>query len=80
MRGLEEEAVTDGLRFPVVDAVAPCSLLAAPVSHFIDFHTVTSEQLQRIQIPFCFAPTRPGLVDALTCWFDVSFDSSDPTV
>ena len=68
------------MTLPVVDHVPVSALLAAPVSHFIDFHTVTKQELQGIQIPLQFTCSKPGLVDAIACWFDVTFDGSDPNV
>jgi len=76
---LEAESVSDSLSLPVVDYVPPCALLAAPVSHLIDFHTATMESLKVVQIPLHFNCSRPGLVDAISCWFDVTFDGTNET-
>jgi len=75
LSGMHEEAVNSFFRTPVIDALNAAHMLAQPVSVELDFHTITKEQLQTIQMPMDFVCTGIGVVHGIACWFDVTFDA-----
>ncbi|CAL5219667.1 g1550 [Coccomyxa viridis] len=63
----------------VVDAVDPRCLVCQPVSHQIDFCTVTEEELHDITLRLQFPAGSAGNIHGLACWFDVDFQGSADT-
>ena len=76
MEALYETATKAYLEQPVIDSFSPNLLLAAPVSHVIDFTTADEKDLQEIVMPLHYVSTSVGRCHGLACWFDVLFNGS----
>jgi len=79
LTALHQESVDAHYRTPVVDALNVDNLLAPATQHHIDFHTVTKDELQNVQMPLSFECTGVGVVHGVACWFDVTFDAPGDT-
>ncbi|XP_022959455.1 probable histone-arginine methyltransferase 1.4 [Cucurbita moschata] len=61
---------------PVVDAFDPRLLVAASMSHVLDFTNIKEEELYDIDIPLKFVASVGARIHGLACWFDVLFNGS----
>lgn len=77
MEALYETAMKAYLAQPVIDSFSPNLLLAAPVSHVIDFTQADETDLHEIIIPLRFVSTSVGRLHGLACWFDVLFNGTN---
>jgi len=77
LSSLREQAVKDHLAQPVVGYFSPKVMIASPpVTHRIDFQTVTLDELKTIDIEYRFEIERTALMHGLACWFDVTFNGT----
>jgi histone-arginine methyltransferase CARM1 len=62
---------------PVVGVFDPNCLMSSPDCKWVDFLTVSMEELKTFSIPFSFISDYTGVVHGLGGWFDLSFEGSD---
>jgi histone-arginine methyltransferase CARM1 len=66
---------------PVVGYFDPSILISADFcSHSMDFHSVTLEEMQTIEIPFTFVINKTSILHGIASWFDVDFNGSTAVI
>jgi len=81
MTCLQEQSTKENFGQPVVGYFNPDILLAENRgSHFVDFHTVTVEELKAFEIPFSHVVTKTAVCHGIAGWFDCDFIGSEKTV
>ncbi|KAL3083976.1 hypothetical protein niasHS_008848 [Heterodera schachtii] len=74
---LQEPALDELFRQPVVDAWSGAILASPSVKWTVNFERDPVERLHRIQIPFTMNVKRSCHVHGLASWFDVAFDGTN---
>ncbi|KND03197.1 uncharacterized protein SPPG_02254 [Spizellomyces punctatus DAOM BR117] len=69
---LSSEAKDEIFGQPVVGNFDHRILLAPPVSHHVDFQTISVPELQDIVIPFTWKVPFTGLIHGIAGWFDIN--------
>ncbi|KAI8819454.1 S-adenosyl-L-methionine-dependent methyltransferase [Fimicolochytrium jonesii] len=69
---LAQDARDEVFGQPVVGCFDSRILLAQPVSHFVDFMTITIAELQNIVIPFTWKVPFTALIHGIAGWFDIN--------
>ncbi|KAJ3026273.1 UNVERIFIED_CONTAM: Histone-arginine methyltransferase carm1 [Siphonaria sp. JEL0065] len=68
---LRKDAMDEVFAQPVVGNFDSRILMAASVSHYVDFRTVSIAQLKDIVIPISWVPAYTGIVHGVAGWFDI---------
>ncbi|MBI5511114.1 MAG: 50S ribosomal protein L11 methyltransferase [Deltaproteobacteria bacterium] len=76
LSAMARAARADAFAMPVVGPMTAPSLMAAPVSHAVDFCRVSTAELARMRIPLAFEIETGGTLHGLAGWFDASLSGS----